>query len=34
MVGMIGVSGLSAAEDHEVCVEAIKGFLKTKKKGG
>ena len=28
MVGMIGVSGLSAAEDHEVCVEAIRAFLK------
>ena len=28
MVGMIGVSGLSAAEDHEVCVEALRRFLK------
>ena len=28
MVGMIGVSGLSAAEDHEVCVETLRRFLK------
>lgn len=31
MVGMIGVSGLSAAEDHQVCVEALRRFLE---KGG
>ena len=27
MVGMIGVSGLSAAEDHQVCAEALRRFL-------
>ena len=27
MVGMIGVSGLSQEEDHEVCVMALKKFL-------
>lgn len=27
MVGMIGVSGLSAAEDHQVCAEALHRFL-------
>ena len=30
MVGMIGVSGLSADEDHEVCVMALRKFLKKK----
>lgn len=30
MVGMIGVSGLSAAEDHEVCVMALRKFLALK----
>ena len=31
MVGMIGVSGLSAVEDHEVCVQAIRDFLHKKR---
>lgn len=30
MVGMIGVSGLSAEEDHEVCVNALSFFKKQK----
>jgi len=30
MVGMIGISGLSAEEDHEVCVMALRKFLKKK----
>lgn len=30
MVGMIGVSGLSAEEDHEVCVMALRKFLGKK----
>ena len=34
MVGMIGVSGLSAEEDHEVCVMALRKFLAEKKAGG
>lgn len=33
MAGMIGVSGLSAAEDHEVCVMALRKFL-SRKNGG
>ncbi|MBQ6322866.1 MAG: heme-binding protein [Lachnospiraceae bacterium] len=33
MVGMIGVSGLSAQEDHEVCVMALRKFL-NRQKGG
>ena len=32
MVGMIGVSGLSAEEDHEVCVMALRKFLEKKGK--
>ncbi len=30
MIGMIGVSGLSAQEDHEVCVMALRKFLEKK----
>lgn len=30
MVGAIGISGLSASEDHEVSVEAIRGFLRKR----
>ena len=33
MVGMIGVSGLSAEEDHEVCAMALWRFL-VRKNGG
>lgn len=31
MVGMIGVSGLSAEEDHEVCVMALRKLIARKK---
>ena len=31
MVGMIGVSGLSAEEDHEVCVMALRKLIGRKK---
>nr|WP_325184316.1 heme-binding protein [uncultured Oscillibacter sp.] len=33
MVGMIGVSGLSAEEDHEVCVMALRKLLARKGEG-
>jgi len=33
MVGVIGVSGLSAEEDHEVCVMALRKFLAARGKG-
>ena len=33
MVGVIGVSGLSAEEDHEVCVMALRKFLAACGKG-
>jgi uncharacterized protein (UPF0303 family) len=32
MVGVIGISGLSAAEDHEVSVMALRKFIQKKQR--